>query len=93
MRKTNGRICGSLEDRINRFMRMLLEWQYDIRNLGKDYQHTASYYFRKYNVGNYKKCYFSNIANAVIDRDYAVRLMNKIGNDRIEYDKNLGKKV
>ena len=81
MRKTNGRICGSLEDRINRFMRMLLEWQYNIR---KGVKRTNAYYFTKYNVGKYNGKYFRNLRDVTIDRNYVISLMDRIGNDRIE---------
>jgi len=92
MRRTRGRVCGTTEDRINRFMRMCLEWQYNLRN-GTDEEKSkpTSYYFIKYNVGKYKKKYFKNIANAVIDRDFVISLMDKIAQDRIEYDKSIGK--
>lgn len=83
MRKTNGRICGNFEDRVNRFMRMCLEWQYDIRR-GKPKK--ANEYQSKYNVGKYKKEYFKDIATAVIDRNYVISKMEKISNDRLEYD-------
>lgn len=90
MRKTNGRVCGSIEDRINRFMRMLLEWQYDLR---KSEKKSNSYYFTKYNIGKYSSKYFCNLMDVTIDRNYVINLMDKIGNDRIEYDKNLRKMV
>lgn len=83
MRKTNGRICGNFEDRVNRFMRMCLEWQYDIRH-GKPKK--ANEYQSKYNVGKYRKEYFTDIATAVIDRNYVISKMEKISKDRLEYD-------
>ena len=68
-------------------MRMCLEWQYNLRN-GTDEEKSkpTSYY-----VGKYKKKYFKNIANVVIDRDFVIALMDKIAKDRIEYDKSIGK--
>ena len=83
MRKTNGRICGNFEDRVNRFMRMCLEWQYDIR---KGTAKKPNEYQSKYNVGKYKKEYFNDIATAVIDRNYVISKMERISNDRLEYD-------
>ena len=84
MRKTNGRICGGLEARRNRFMRMCLEWQYDRWH---NISHTNEYYFTKYHVGKYKAKYFKNLHEVLIDRDYIIDLMDTISNDRKEYDK------
>lgn len=78
------RVCGTMEDRINRFQRMCLEWQYD---LSHGVVNRPKYYFAKYNVGKYSKKYFANISDVVVDRNYAIRLMAQISRDRIEYDK------
>ena len=77
------RICGTKEDRINRFQRMCLEWQYD---LSHGVVRPSQYYFVAYNVGKYSKKYFSNISNVIVERNYVIRLMEKISKDRLEYD-------
>lgn len=69
---------GTKEDRINRFFRMCLEWQYDLRN-GND--RNTTYYFTKYGVGKYAKRYFNDIAYAVIDRQYIIDKMKYIQDD------------
>lgn len=79
MRRTNGRVCGTPEDRLNRFMRMLLEWQYDIRH-GQG--HRASEYFRKYNIGNYAMRYFRNLPTMKVDRRNVKALIKRINDDR-----------
>lgn len=75
------RIIGSKEDRINRFFRMCLEWQYDRRH--KVFKN-SSYYFTKYHVGKYNTRYFKDIDTAVIDREYIINKMSFIYS---EYDK------
>lgn len=84
MRNTKGRVCGALEARRNRFMRMCLDWQYD-RWMGDS--HPNEHYFTKYNIGKYKGKYFKNLQDVAIDRDYVITLMNKISEDRKEYDR------
>lgn len=69
------RKIGNKEDRINRFFRMCLEWQYDLRN---DIKKPSSFYFRKYTVGNYAKVYFNDLATSVIDRQYILNKMKYI---------------
>lgn len=75
------RKIGSKEDRINRFFRMCLEWQYDRRH--KVFRNN-SYYFTKYQVGKYNSRYFKDIDTAVIDREYIINKMSFIYS---EYDK------
>lgn len=69
---------GTREDRINRFFRMCLEWQYDLRNGNKK---KTTYYFTKYGVGKYAKRYFNDIAYATIDRQYIIDKMKFIQED------------
>jgi hypothetical protein len=68
------RKIGSKEDRINRFFRMCLEWQYDRRH--KVFKNN-SYYFTKYQVGKYNSRYFKDIDTAVIDREYIINKMKE----------------
>lgn len=66
---------GTKEDRINRFFRMCLEWQYDLRHYVKK---PNSFYFKKYKVGNYARRYFDGLTSSVIDRDYILNKMKYI---------------
>lgn len=66
---------GTREDRINRFFRMCLEWQYDLRNKSK---RPNAYYFKKYKVGKYAQRYFNDIGSSVIDRDFILNKMKYI---------------
>ncbi len=68
---------GTKEDRINRFFRMCLEWQYDLRNRSKK---PNTYYFKKYKVGKYAQRYFDDIASTVIDREFILNKMEYIQN-------------
>lgn len=81
------RYVGTAEDRINKWMRMCLQWQFDIRN---NNERKASHYFTKYHVGKYPKRFFSDLAESVIDRNYVIEKMNMISEDRMKRDRKLG---
>lgn len=81
------RYIGSTEDRINKWMRMCLQWQFDIR---RGIEKKSSHYFTKYHVGKYPKRYFNDLATSVIDRDYVINKMNMISEDRMKRDRSLG---
>lgn len=81
------RVCGNTEERVNRFLRMCLEWQYDLM---KNVKHSCNYYCTKYNVGKYRKEWFKDLKDVVVDRQYAFNKMNAISADRQKYDRNLG---
>lgn len=83
------RYIGSTEDRINKWMRMCLQWQFDIR---RGIEKKANHYFTKYHVGKYSKKYFSDLGNAVVDRSYVIGKMNLISEDRMKRDRGLGLK-
>lgn len=68
------RYRGTKEDRINRWHRMCLEWQYDIKNNQK---RKSKYYFRKYNIGNHNSSLFNDIANAEITKDWIINKMKE----------------
>lgn len=68
------RYRGTKEDRINRWHRMCLEWQYDIKNNQKK---KSKYYFRKYNIGNNNSSLFHDIANAEITKDWVINKMRE----------------
>ena len=77
------RYIGSTEDRINKWMRMCLQWQFDIR---RGIEKKASHYYSKYHVGKYPKSYFDDLAYSVVDRNYVINKMNLISEDRMKYD-------
>ena len=81
------RYVGSTEDRINKWMRMCLQWQFDIR---RGIEKKASHYYTKYHVGKYPKRYFDDLAYSVVDRDYVINKMNLISEDRMKYDRERG---
>jgi len=81
------RYIGNTEDRINKWMRMCLQWQFDIR---RGIEKNASHYFSKYHVGKYSEDYFSDLAYSVVDRKYVIAKMNRISNDRMLRDRKLG---
>ncbi len=81
------RYVGTPEDRINKWMRMCLHWQFDIR---RGQERSASYYFTKYHVGKYPKRVFEDIKYHVIDRDYVINKMNEVSSQRMKRDRNLG---
>jgi len=83
----NKRYVGSTEDRINKWMRMCLQWQFDIR---RGIERKSSHYYTKYHVGKYPKKYFEDLAYSVVDRDYVINKMNLISEDRMKYDKKRG---
>lgn len=88
MRK-NYRYVGTTEQRINKFMRMCLHWQFDIQ---RGIEKKSSYYFTKYHVGKYPKRFFSDLSVNVIDRAYAINKMNLISEYRMLRDRKLGLK-
>ena len=81
------RYVGSTEDRINKWMRMCLQWQFDIR---RGIEKKASHYYSKYHVGKYPKKYFEDLAYSVVDRSYVINKMNLISEDRMKYDRERG---
>ena len=81
------RYVGSTEDRINKWMRMCLQWQFDIR---RGIEKKSSHYYTKYHVGKYPKKYFEDLAYSVVDRNYVINKMNLISEDRMKYDKERG---
>lgn len=81
------RYIGTAEDRINKWMRMCLQWQFDIR---RNNERNANHYFTKYHVGKYSRHFFDDLVEAVIDRDYVIAKMNEISEDRMERDRKLG---
>ena len=89
MKKETKRYIGSTEDRINKWMRMCLQWQFDIR---RGIEKKSSHYFEKYHVGKYSKEYFSDLSTSVIDRNYVINKMNLISEARMRRDRSLGKK-
>lgn len=88
MRK-NYRYVGTTEQRINKFMRMCLHWQFNIQ---RGIEKKSSYYFTKYHVGKYPKRFFSDLSVNVIDRAYAINKMNLISEYRMLRDRKLGLK-
>ena len=81
------RYVGTVEDRINKWMRMCLQWQFDIR---RGIEKKSSHYYTKYHVGKYPKRYFADLACSVVDREYVINKMNLISEDRMKYDKERG---
>lgn len=81
------RYIGSTEDRINKWMRMCLQWQFDIR---RGIEKKSSHYFTKYHVGKYSKKYFNDLCCSVVDRNYVIGKMNRISEDRMKRDRSLG---
>ena len=87
--KEEKRYVGTPEDRINKWMRMCLHWQFDIR---RNQERNATYYFTKYHVGKYPKSFFEDIRDNIIDRDYVINKMNQISEYRMRRDRNIGLK-
>jgi hypothetical protein len=85
MRNTNGRVCGTAEDRLNRFMRMMLEWQYDIRH---GVPKKSSEYCEKYNIGKYANRYFNELLSKKIDRRNVKAVIKRINDERNDKHKN-----
>lgn len=81
------RYIGTTEDRINKWMRMCLQWQFDIR---RGIEKKASHYFTKYHVGKYPKSFFNDLAYKVVDRSYVINKMNQISESRMLRDRSLG---
>ena len=85
MRNTNGRVCGTAEDRLNRFMRMMLEWQYDIRHGAPK---KSGEYCEKYNIGKYANHYFNELLSKKIDRRNVKAVIKRINDERNDRHKN-----
>ena len=83
------RYIGTTEDRINKWMRMCLQWQFDIR---RGIEKKSSHYYTKYHVGKYPKKWFADLKYCVVDRDYVINKMNLISEDRMKRDRSLGQK-
>ena len=83
------RYIGTTEDRINKWMRMCLHWQFDIR---RGIEKKSSHYYTKYHVGKYPKKWFVDLKDSVVDRDYVINKMNIISEDRMKRDRSLGQK-
>lgn len=83
------RYIGTTEDRINKWMRMCLQWQFDIR---RGIEKKSAYYFTKYHVGKYSKKWFADLKNCVVDRKYVINKMNLISENRMLRDRRLGLK-
>ena len=83
------RYIGTTEDRINKWMRMCLHWQFDIR---RGIEKKSSHYYTKYHVGKYPKKWFVDLKDSVVDRDYVINKMNLISEDRMRRDRSLGQK-
>lgn len=83
------RYIGTTEDRINKWMRMCLHWQFDIR---RGIEKKSSHYYTKYHVGKYPKKWFVDLKDSVVDRDYVINKMNLISEDRMKRDRSLGHK-
>ena len=83
------RYIGTTEDRINKWMRMCLHWQFDIR---RGIEKKSSHYYTKYHVGKYPKKWFVDLKDSVVDRDYVINKMNLISEDRMKRDRSLGQK-
>lgn len=81
------RYVGTTEDRINKWMRMCLQWQFDIR---RGIEKKSSHYYTKYHVGKYPKKWFEDLKDCVIDREYVINKMNLISEDRMKRDRSLG---
>lgn len=81
------RYIGSTEDRINKWMRMCLQWQFDIR---RGIERKPSHYYTKYHVGKYPKKWFADLKDCVVDREYVINKMNLISEDRMKRDRSLG---
>ena len=87
MRNSSKRYVGTTEQRINKWMRMCLHWQFDIQ---RGIEKKSSYYFTKYHVGKYPKRFFNDLSNCVVDREYVINKMNLISEDRMKRDRKLG---
>ena len=83
------RYVGTTEDRINKWMRMCLQWQFDIR---RGIEKKSSHYYTKYHVGKYPKKWFADLKDCVVDRDDVINKMNLISEDRMKRDRSLGQK-
>ena len=83
----SNRYIGSTEERINKWMRLCLHYQFD-KKLGQAKK--LSYYCKKYHVGKYAKKWFDDIVYSVVDREYVINKMNLISEDRMKRDRKLG---
>ena len=73
--KEKKRYVGTTEDRINKWMRMMLHWQFDIR---REQEQNASYYFTKYHVGKYPKKYFEDIKWQILDSSCGLHSLGQL---------------
>jgi len=80
---------GNTEDRINKCMRMCLEWQYDLK---RGVEKNPTYYYTKYHVGKCSKKFFEDLAYSVVDRRYVIDKMNMISEHRFKSCENVGTK-
>lgn len=83
------RYIGTTEDRINKWMRMCLQWQFDIR---RGIEKKSAHYFTKYHVGKYPKKWFADLKDCIVDRKYVINKMNLISENRMLRDRSLGLK-
>ena len=83
----SNRYVGTTEDRINKWLRMCLQWQFDIR---RGIERKSSHYYTKYHVGKYPKKWFADLKDCVVDREYVINKMNLISEDRMKRDRSLG---
>ena len=84
------RYVGTTEDRINKWMRMCLQWQFDIR---MGVERKANHYYSEYHVGKYPKKYFEDLGDIIIDRNNVINKMNQISEYRMKRDRSVGKKT
>ena len=87
MRKNKTVLIGTTGDRVNRFMRMCLRWQYDKLH---GIKLPAAYYFTKFHVGKVSQKYFDTLTTIEIDRDWVIQTMNQLSMDRAIADGRLG---
>ena len=85
----SNRYIGTTEDRINKWMRMCLQWQFDIR---RGIEKKSAHYFTKYHVGKYPKKWFADLKDCIVDRKYVINKMNLISENRMLRDRSLGLK-
>lgn len=85
----NKHYIGTTEDRINKWTRMCLQWQFDKR---RGIEKKASHYYTKYHVGKYPKALFDDLMYCVVDRNYVITKMNLISELRMKRDHKLGLK-
>lgn len=87
MKKNCGRYVGTTEDRINKWMRMCLQWQFDIRRGIEKRLITTSPSIMSVNMRGFS---LIDLADSVVDRAYVINKMNIISEARLKRDKSLG---